>query len=297
MKRRDFIKVVGMASVSAMTFNELHSIERITALSKTESSAAALSRFGLIPSNTGGEWFKKDPAAALKLISEWGYKELEFGGDMGLKLSVPELKKFLKDLDLKPLIGSTSMGNLTNNPEEVKSDIKKCLELEQEYMACYWPWIDDGKNKKLDDWKKVAEYLNKGGEICNKEGVKLIYHNHDIEFILTEGKIPFDTLMKELDPKLVSIELDLYWITKGGQSAVEFIKKYPGRYPVYHVKDMNPANNDFACVGSGNINFSEIFKLNEIAGVKHFIVEHDNPEDPKACVESSAKQMIEILNN
>ena len=96
MKRRDFIKVVGMASVSAMTFNELHSIERITALSKTESSAAALSRFGLIPSNTGGEWFKNNPAAALKLIAEWGYKELEFGGDMGLKLSVPELKKYLK---------------------------------------------------------------------------------------------------------------------------------------------------------------------------------------------------------
>ena len=295
MKRRDFFKIAGMASVSAVAFNELHAIEAIRGLHETGTVAADLPRFGLISSNTGGEWFKKDPAAALKLIAGWGYKELEFGGDMGLGMSVPEVKKYLKDLGLKPLIGSTSMGNLKSNPEEVKSDIKKCLELEQEYMACYWPWTDDGNNKKLDDWKNVAEYLNKGGEICNKEGVKLIYHNHDIEFHITEGQIPFDTLMKELDPKLVSIELDLYWITKGDQSAVEYIKKYPGRYPVYHVKDMNPANSDFACVGSGNINFSEIFKLNEIAGVKHFIVEHDNPEDPKACVESSAKHLAQLL--
>ena len=295
MIRRDFIRVAGIAGISAVVFNELHAAARISTLSVTGTSAAEQPYFGLIPSNTGGEWFKKDPAAALKLIAEWGYKELEFGGDMGLKLNVLELKKYLKDLGLKPLIGSTSMGNLKSNPEEVRSDIKKCLELEQEYIACYWPWTDDGNNKKLDDWKKVAEYLNKGGEICNKEGVKLIYHNHDIEFKLTEGQIPFDTLMKELDPKLVSIEFDLYWITKGGQSAVEYIKKYPGRYPVYHVKDMNPSNNDFACVGSGNINFSEIFKLNEIAGVKHFIVEHDKPENPKDCVESSAKHMAKLL--
>ena len=284
MKRRGFIRTMGLATVSAVAFREIHA---------TEVALEKLPGIGLIPSNTGGEWFKNDPKAALKKIAEWGYKELEFGGDFGLGLSSAEVKKYLKDLGIKPLIGSTSMGAM-NNPEQLKSDIKKSLELGQEFIACYWPWTDDGQNKMLADWKKVAENLNKGGSICNKEGIKLIYHNHDIEFKITEGQIPFDTLMKELDSKLVSIELDLYWITKGGQSAVEFIKKYPGRYPVYHVKDMNPADKDFACVGSGNIDFAEIFRLNKTAGVKHFIVEHDKPENPEECVASSAKYLLNL---
>jgi Sugar phosphate isomerases/epimerases len=284
MKRRSFIRTIGMATVSAVAFREMHA---------AGVTSEKLPRIGLIPSNTGGEWFKKDPKTALKKISEWGYKELEFGGDFGLGISPAEVKEMLKGLGIKPLIGSTSMGAM-NNPEQLKSDIKKSLELGQEYIACYWPWTDDGQNKMLADWKKVAENLNKGGAICNKEGIKLIYHNHDIEFKITEGQIPFDTIMKELDPKLVSIELDLYWITKGGQSAVEFIKKYPGRYPVYHVKDMNPANKDFACVGSGNIDFAEIFRLNKTAGVKHFIVEHDKPENPEDCVASSAKYLLNL---
>ena len=284
MKRRSFIRTIGMATVSAVAFREMH------AAGVTSEKLPAI---GLIPSNTGGEWFKKDPKTALKKIAKCGYKELEFGGDFGLGISPAEVKKMLKDFGLKPLIGSTSMGAM-NNPEQLKSDIKKSLELGQEYIACYWPWTDDGKNKMLADWKKVAENLNIGGAICEKEGIKLIYHNHDIEFKITEGQIPFDTIMKELDPKLVSIELDLYWITKGGQSAVEFIKKYPGRYPVYHVKDMNPANKDFACVGSGNIDFAEIFRLNKTAGVKHFIVEHDKPENPEDCVASSAKYLLNL---
>ena len=281
MKRRSFIRTIGMATVSAVAFRELHA---------TEVALKKLPSIGLIASNTGGEWFKNDPRTALKKISEWGYKELEFGGDFGLGLTPAEVKKLLKDLGIKPLIGSTSMGSM-NDPEKLKADIKKSLDLGQEYIACYWPWTDDGQNKKLADWKKVAENLNKGGAICKKEGIKLIYHNHDIEFFITEGQIPFDTLMKELDPKLVGIELDLYWIVKGGQSPVEFIKKYPGRYPVYHVKDMNPADKDFACVGSGNIDFAEIFRLNKIAGVKHFIVEHDKPENPEECVASSIKYL------
>jgi sugar phosphate isomerase/epimerase len=285
MERRNFIRTLGLTAISAVTFRGLYA---------ANVTSEKLPRIGLIPSNTGGEWFKKDPGAALELISGWGYRELEFGGDMGLGLSVPELKKYLKSLGLTPLIGPTSMAAIKDDPEKLKSDIKECKELGQEYIACYWPWTDDGSNKMLDDWKKVAGYLNKAGARCKKEGVELIYHNHDIEFKPTEGQIPFDTLMKELDPRLVGIEFDLYWITKGGQSAVEYIRKYPGRYPVYHVKDMNPANRDFACAGSGNIDFAGIFSLNKIAGVKHFIVEHDKPEDPEECVSSSAKYLLSL---
>jgi sugar phosphate isomerase/epimerase len=182
-----------------------------------------------------------------------------------------------------------------DDPALLGKSIDRCHLLDNKYIVCYWPWTDDGRNKKFDDWKQVAEKLNKGGEICKKNGLQLLFHNHDIEFMLTEGQIPFDILMANLDKNLVNIELDLYWITKGEHSAVEYIKKYPGWYPVFHVKDMDhTSEKSFACPGEGRINFPEIFKLHEIAGVKHYIVEHDRPANPRECITASARYLSEL---
>jgi sugar phosphate isomerase/epimerase len=278
MKRRNFIKTAGVlagASVVSGLFS-----------SAAVPEGKALPGFGIITGNTGGEWLKADPEKALKEIASLGYKDLEFGGYFNMERN--ELKSFLKDLKLNPLIGSTSMAAM-NSTEQLMKDIAACHELDKKYIVCYWPWTDDGKNKGADDWKKVADNLNKGGEICRKEGLKLLYHNHDIEFVPTGGLMPFDVLLQALDPRLVNIELDLYWITKGNQSAETYIRKYPGRFPVYHVKDMDHSpQRDFACVGEGIIDFPSIFKLNRIAGVEHFIVEHDRPADPEACIKASA---------
>ncbi len=285
MKRRDFFRTLGAATVSVAFCN---------GMSAAEISGKKLPSIGLIPSNTAGEWFKQYPKAALEKIAGLGYKELEFGGDLGLGMDAAGVNKYLKSLGLRPIIGPTSMAAMTDMVR-LQADIKACRELGQKYIVCYWPWTADGQGRKLDDWKWAAENLNKGGAVCKKEGLSLLYHNHDIEFRITEGQIPFDTLMKYLDPALVNIELDLYWITKGGQSAVEYIRKYPGRYPAFHIKDMNNlTDKDFACVGSGCIDFAGIFKLNKTAGVKHFIVEHDQPENPEECVTSSAKYLLSL---
>ena len=285
MKRRSFLKTVGIATISTGICQKL---------SANEALAKKLPTIGLIPGNTGGKWFRDNPREALKKIAKWGYKELEFGGDMGLGMDATEVTKHLKSLGLKALIGSSPMNSIVDETK-LKADISKCLDLGQKFIVCYWPWTADGQGNKIDDWKRVADNLNKGGAICKKEGIKLLYHNHDIEFHITEGQMPFDVLMTQLDPELVDIELDLYWITKGGQSAVEYIKKYPGRYPVFHVKDMNNlTDKDFACVGSGCIDFAGIFKFNDTAGAKHFIVEHDKPEDPEACVASSVKYLSNL---
>jgi sugar phosphate isomerase/epimerase len=281
MERRNFLKTMGFSAISLTVCNDLLTAETL---------AKKLPTFGLIPGNTAGQWFKDNPRTALQKIAEWGYKELEFVGDLGLEMDAAGVTKYLKTLGLKPLIGSTPMINIIDE-SKLKADIRKSLDLGQKFIVCYWPWLAYDGNK-IDDWKRVAERLNNGGAICKNEGIKLLYHNHDIEFRLTEGQIPFDVLMEQLDPALVDIELDLYWITKGGHSAVDYIKKYPSRFPVFHVKDMdNPINKDFACVGSGCIDFAEIFKLNKTAGVKHFIVEHDRPKDPEACVRTSAQYL------
>lgn len=284
MNRRHFITTTACLSGLSLLPNPL--------AATTTASPSQLPSFGLIPGNTGGEWFKADPKKALKTIASLGYKELEFGGTMGMEM--PELKALLKDLQLQPLIGSTSMAAM-NDRAQLDKDIQGCHDLGQQYIACYWPWTDDGKNKKADDWKKVADNLNRGGEICRKAGLTLLYHNHDIEFLPFDDQIPFDILMPHLNPEYVAIELDLYWITKGNQSAVDYIRKYPGRFPVLHVKDMDktPARS-FEDVGQGCIDFPAIFRLNNVAGARHFIVEHDKPTDPEQCIRTAAKYLSEL---
>lgn len=278
MKRRDFIKITGLLSGACLLPDFLSAT--------VTGSQAKLPHFGIITGNTGGKWMENDPRAALKEIAKLGYKELEFGGSFGMKTA--ELNAFLKDCGLKAVAGPTSMGAMHDEKQLLK-DIKACQELGQEYIVCYWPWLDGGENKTLDDWKQVADNLNKGGEICKKEGLKLLTHNHDIEFRVTEGQFPFDTLVPALNPEYVNVELDLYWVNKGNQSPETFIKKYPGRFPVFHVKDMDKtAARSFAYPGEGCIDFPSIFKLNKTAGVKHFIVEHDQPADPELCVKTAA---------
>jgi sugar phosphate isomerase/epimerase len=282
MQRRTFFKVAGAAIVTLA----------LPEIAQAQQAKKKLPSFGIITGNTGGDWVKNDPKGALREMARLGYKELEFGDDFGM--TIPELKKFLKDIGLKALIGPTSMQAM-DDTEQLKKDIERCQSLDKKYIVNYWPWTDDGQNKKLDDWKRVAEKLNKGGEICKKNGLRLLYHNHDIEFKLTEGKIPFDTLMANLDKNYVKIELDLYWITKGEQSAVEYIRKYPGWYPVFHVKDMDHTiEKDFACAGEGRIDFPGIFQLHKTAGVKHYIVEHDHPANPKECVTTAARYLSEL---
>lgn len=279
--RRDFLKTAGLLSGACLIPDFLSAA--------LPESQAKLPNFGIITGNTAGKWLEENPRAALKEIAKLGYKELEFGGDFGM--GVPELKAFLKDCGLKSIAGPTSMASMHDEKKLLK-DIKACQGLGQEYIVCYWPWLDGGGNKSLNDWRQAANLLNKGGEICKKEGLKLLIHNHDIEFRVTEGEIPFDILVPTLNPEFVNVELDLYWVTKGNQSPETFIKKYPGRFPVFHVKDMDKtAERGFAYVGDGCIDFPSIFKLNKTAGVKHFIVEHDKPADPELCVKTAARYL------
>src|SRR5947207_2433902 len=103
-----------------------------------------------------------------------------------------------------------------------------------------------------------------------------------------EGKLPYDVLLAETDPKLVQMEMDLYWITKGGQDPLAYFARWPGRFPLVHVKDsMGPPDNKMADVGAGTINWKHIFAQQSQAGIKHFFVEHDQPADAFASIKAS----------
>ena len=157
-----------------------------------------------------------------------------------------------------------------------------------------YPFLPDKFRSNLDGWKATAEKFNKIGEIAKKNGIQFGYHNHAFEFDKMEDQIPYDLLLSQTDPSLVTFEMDLYWVTKGGYNPVDYFKKYPGRFQLWHVKDMTKTDEMFfAPVGSGRIDFSSIFAEKKTAGMKYFFVEQDSFKDLDAfeSIEMSYKYL------
>ena len=162
------------------------------------------------------------------------------------------------------------------------------------YMVC--AWLAPTERGTLDHYQYLAEQLNKAGERCHKAGLQLCYHNHDFEFEAQNGKLPYDLLLNATDPKLVQLELDMYWVTKAGHDPLALFKQHPGRFPLWHVKDMaKAAPHTFTEVGSGSIDFKKIFAHAQQAGLKYFFVEQDTT--PGSPFESVAKSLTYIKKN
>lgn len=157
-----------------------------------------------------------------------------------------------------------------------------------------YPYLSDQFRTNLDGWKATAEKFNKMGEIAKKYGIRFGYHNHAFEFEKMEDQIPMDLLITQTDPSLVTFEMDTYWVVRGGYNPVDYFKKYPGRFELWHVKDMVKTEDMFfAPVGSGRMDFASIFAEKDTAGMKYFFVEQDSFKelDPMESVEMSFKYL------
>jgi sugar phosphate isomerase/epimerase len=123
------------------------------------------------------------------------------------------------------------------------------------------------------------------------------YHNHEFEFEKIDGQIPYDLMLAELDPKLVSMELDIFWVVNAGYDPCEYFEKYPGRFEQWHVKDMDKSNKmRNADIGSGTIHWKKIFSKAKRSGMKHFYVEQETyPGAPMDSVGASIKFLKTIL--
>jgi sugar phosphate isomerase/epimerase len=137
-------------------------------------------------------------------------------------------------------------------------------------------WLMPEERTSLDQYRKLAELLNASGESARARGIQLAYHNHDFEFVKLEDVTPYDLLLERTDRKNVALELDLYWIAKAGGDPFAYFAKYPGRFPLLHVKDMDATDaKGFTEVGQGTIDFKRIFEKSGQAGVRHYFVEQD----------------------
>jgi sugar phosphate isomerase/epimerase len=285
MKRRDFLYhaaagAAGMAFVPSF-------------LSGCKPAGDPLHEFGLI-TNVVQKMIGKDHRGTMALLAEMGYRYLEFGGTWDEKPS--ELKAYMDQIGLVPLAGGTSIQEFQG--DGLQKAIDQCLEMEKQYLVCYWPWMDSGDNPTWDKVKFAVEESNRFGQACNAQGLRFAYHNHDQEFGSLDGRVIYDYILDNTDPELVTMEIDLYWSHKGGADIREYFKKYPGRFELVHVKDSydTPDRESFACVGSGIIDFPDLFSYREIAGFKHLIVENDRPDtDEESCARSSI-EYLQSLN-
>jgi len=273
MNRRTFLQTQSIALAGLST--------GLTAFSPP---TRRLKSFGII-SGLIKQALEENWEGTLEQITEWGYQELEFSGFYGPSKAAFRAK--LKELNLNAIAGGSSLSNLQEN---LNTYIDEALFFDKKYVICYWPWLHSGENIKLEDIHYAIEEFNRIGAICKAEGLTFAFHNHDKEFYPVEGAIPYELFLQETDPVLVKMEIDLYWIHKGGGNVFDYFERYPGRFPICHVKDAT-AEKDFACVGEGTLDFSTIFKQAKKAGLQHFIVERDRSPSPMACAKTAAEYL------
>jgi len=147
----------------------------------------------------------------------------------------------------------------------------------------------------MDEIKTAVDVFSKTGEACKKNGVQFAYHNHVTEFDDVEGHRPFDYILDNTDKELVKMELDLAWATKAKQDPVELFKLHPGRYPLWHVKDLDKATMNPAEVGTGVVDFKHVFDNAQLSGMKYFFVEQDGAPQPLQNVTNSYNYLKKML--
>lgn len=223
----------------------------------------------------------KDFTGTLEKVAAAGYKEVEFAGYFDRKPQ--EVKATLDKLGLASPSAHAPLASIDKNIDSV---IETAKVIGHKFIVC--PYLMPNERATLDDYHKLGLIFNRAGEACRKAGIEFAYHNHDFEFVLLDGKVPYDVLLAETDAKLVKMELDLYWIAKAGQDALAYFDKHPGRFPLVHVKDMdNTPKKDFTEVGRGTIDFKKIFAQSKKAGIRHYFVEQDKSDSPLESIKVS----------
>jgi sugar phosphate isomerase/epimerase len=277
--RRKFVRTLGVAT-GAMAIG----LPRMSAALAEESED--LDHIGIQLYTVRAD-MERDFDGTLKSIKDIGYDQVEFAGYFGH--SPKDVRAILDRLHLDA--PSSHIGQpvaVTQNWQKTIDDAKI---MGHKYLVI--AWIDPKDRTKLDDYKKFADWFNTAGETARKSDVRLAYHNHDFEFAPIDGQLPYDLLLERTDPKLVAMEMDLFWVTKGGKNPLDYFNRFPGRFEMVHVKDMDASpDQKMVDVGQGKIDFARIFAQEKKAGIKYFFVEHDNPA-PSAL--GSAKVSYDYL--
>ncbi|MGC4234427.1 MAG: sugar phosphate isomerase/epimerase [Niabella sp.] len=238
----------------------------------------------------------KDPKGVLKKLASFGYREIEsYEGADGMfwGMGPANFKKYVSDL---------GMAVISSHCDFRKDFERKAAEagsIGMKYLIC--PYL--GRQKSLDDYKKAADDFNKAGEICQKNGIRFAYHNHDYSFRTQSGQFPQDILMKHTDPALVDFEMDIYWVVTAGQDPVQWMKNYNWRFKLCHIKDRKKGmpykegeENQSCIVGKGSIDYKSILAQAKNLGMQRYILEQEAYEKaPLDCVKEGAAYLNNLV--
>ena len=284
--RRTFIKQAGLAVAGA-------AILPYYACSPATAKSVGIQLYTL------RDLLPKDVKGVIQKVAQIGYKKVETYGytlESGFwGIDAKSFKALLDDNGLKAPSGHFGLDEYikTGDKEILKPLIAGAVALNMEYFTC--PYLSEDLRTNLDDYKKVAARLNEAANLCKESGIVMAYHNHDFEFVKYGDSTGYDILLAETDKNLVQFEMDLYWVVRSGNDPVALFEKHPGRFVMWHVKDMDKVNNTINTeVGNGTIDFKAIHKHAAKAGLKHLIVEQENFSiDPY----ESIKKSFEYVNH
>lgn len=246
------------------------------------------------------EYIGQDVKGVLQQVAKIGYSDVEpfgFSSKAGFwGLTPAEFKKLLDDHGLKSTSGHYGFDEFlrTDATTDLMATIEAAKTIGNEYITL--PWLSEDLHTDADMYKLIADKMNRMGEICKDAGLKFAYHNHDFEFeTLADGSRGYDIFLAECDPALVDFELDLYWVVRTGNDPLALFDKHPGRFTMWHVKDMDKAKPELNTeIGSGSIDFQSIYDARDKAGLKHMFVEQENFSMDAF---ESIKQSYDVIND
>ena len=261
------------------------------------------------PANFGGlalytvrDSMASNPKATLAAVADAGYTYVEsadYAEGKFYGMTPAEFKSTLDSLGLTAI--SAHMGMVTlENADQLIADVKAAgityFVIPVPPMGIFTVGHATNTLGMKGTSYELVTIMNTIGEKCHKAGLKLLYHNHDFEFMpLADGTIIEDVLLEKCNPEWVNFQMDLYWVTKANANALTYFEKYPGRFKAWHVKDMDQEGK-FAPVGTGTIDFKSILAQKEKSGMEFYLVEQDQTFglDPMEAIKISHKGLVDL---
>jgi len=275
--RRDFLKVSTAGALGMMV---------LSPFGCSTGASGDRKSFGVgLQLYTIRDAMEADVPGSLKKVSDLGYKYVELANYSDGKFygyAPKEFGKMVRDLGMEVLSSHTQVEAAGITLDNAKIMAEAHAELGAQY--CVQPWVEE-VDRNIESYKKMIGDWNEVGRIMKSAGIQFGYHNHNFEFLEIDGVVPYyDIFMPEMDADLITMEIDLFWVNKAGQDPLEMFEKYPGRFQLFHLKDMytheepffDVTKDDISAVGAGVIDFKRILAAKEVAGMKHFFVEDDN---------------------
>jgi sugar phosphate isomerase/epimerase len=212
---------------------------------------------------------QSNPLKTLEEIASLGIKKIESarsqkGHYYGLKPR--EMQTACSSLGMQLVSGHVLLDTAFDRT------LEEAMEAQQAFLICS---SLPTKGQTVDNYKRVAEAFNKAGEKCRAAGIRFGYHNHEYEFESENGIVLFDVIMDETDPYLVNMELDLGWVIIAKKNPLDYFKKYPGRFPLWHLKDMDIVKKQSTEFGKGGLDIPEMLAHQKDSGVEHIFIEQE----------------------